>query len=221
MIQEVLWDVRPDVLIELGTNTGGGALALASIMHLIEQSTKGTPEYKRMRIITIDPRGASFACTLSSPCCTCGTVLWTTCFLLGALAAPAATLVCTPLADFHDPWFPGLSCTEEKPCKRPDTNPLWSQHVTFIQVGPTERLVRKEHTASVRAFTALHFCPDTGVRRADEPASEAEPCLPPCTQGLPTDPAILDRVRALLRQWNATTVMVSEDSSHAYQHVRC
>ena len=65
MIQEVLWDVRPDVLIELGTNTGGGALALASIMHLIEQSTKGTPEYKRMRIITIDPRGASFACTSS------------------------------------------------------------------------------------------------------------------------------------------------------------
>ena len=58
VIQEVLWDVRPDVLIELGTNTGGGALALASVMQLIEQSTKGTPEYKRMRIITIDPNGA-------------------------------------------------------------------------------------------------------------------------------------------------------------------
>lgn len=99
---------------------------------------------------------------------------------------------------------------------------LWSQHVTFIQVGPTERLVvRKEHTASVRAFTTLHFCPHAGVHRVDEPASETEPCLTPCPQGLPTDPAILDRVRALLRQWNATTVMVSEDSSHAYHHVRC
>jgi cephalosporin hydroxylase len=128
VIQEVLWDVRPDVLIELGTNTGGGALALASLMHLIEQSTKGKPEYKRMRIITIDPN------------------------------------------DFHNPWFPGLSCTEEKPCKRPDTNPLWKEHVTFIQ-------------------------------------------------GLPTDTAVLDRVRALLKQWNAKTVMVSEDSSHAYHHV--
>lgn len=44
-------------------------------------------------------------------------------------------------------------------------------------------------------------------------------CLLHC-QGLPTDEAILDRVRALLKQWNATTVMVSEDSSHAYEHVR-
>ena len=37
------------MLIELGTNTGGGALYFASLMHLM--GTKG-------RVITIDPRGA-------------------------------------------------------------------------------------------------------------------------------------------------------------------
>lgn len=72
------------------------------------------------------------------------------------------------------------------------------------------------------ALITLPFCPGVGgaqERSASLPPKEATPCLSRWTQGLPTDPAILDRVRALLRQWNATTVMVSEDSSHAYEHV--
>ena len=58
------------------------------------------------------------------------------------------------------------------------------------------------------------------------PLHSSPPCwqpalLPPAVlQGLPTDASVLDRVRALLKQWGAKTVMVSEDSSHAYHHVR-
>ena len=48
VIQEMLWRVKPDVLIELGTNTGGGALYFASIMSLMSP---------RGRVITIDPNG--------------------------------------------------------------------------------------------------------------------------------------------------------------------
>lgn len=68
VLQEVLWDVRPDVVIELGTNTGGGALTFASIMHLMEHSTNGTKDYKRMRVITIDPRGEAALCWLARRC---------------------------------------------------------------------------------------------------------------------------------------------------------
>ena len=39
-------------------------------------------------------------------------------------------------------------------------------------------------------------------------------------QGIPTDPQIVERVRGLLKEWNATTVMVSEDSGHVYDMVR-
>lgn len=47
LLQEMLWKVKPDVLIELGTNTGGGAVYFASIMSLIGKG----------RVITIDPNG--------------------------------------------------------------------------------------------------------------------------------------------------------------------
>ena len=38
-------------------------------------------------------------------------------------------------------------------------------------------------------------------------------------QGIPTDAPIVERVRGLLKQWNATTVLVSEDSNHNYDIV--
>ena len=59
MIQEMLWRVKPDVLIELGTNTGGGALYFASIMSLM--SPHG-------RVITIDPRGMCAAAGAGPTC---------------------------------------------------------------------------------------------------------------------------------------------------------
>lgn len=122
-------------------------------------------------------------------------------------------------ADYHNPWFPGLSCTEENPCKRPDTNPLWEEHVTFIHV---RLLFRCEWLAARHAedAAALPLCGLTTLALSATAAMLHTARLPARLQGLPTDEAILDRVRALLKQWNATTVMVSEDSSHAYEHVR-
>jgi cephalosporin hydroxylase len=37
-------------------------------------------------------------------------------------------------------------------------------------------------------------------------------------QGVPTEEATLEKVRGLLKEWNATTVLVSEDSDHSYEH---
>lgn len=124
-------------------------------------------------------------------------------------------------SDYHNPWFPGLSCTEENPCKRPDTNPLWDEHVTFIRVGG-HLVFRCRWLAARRAVNAAAL-PFGGLATLSLSATADmlhTALLPAPLQGLPTDEAILDRVRALLKQWNATTVMVSEDSSHAYEHVR-
>lgn len=38
-------------------------------------------------------------------------------------------------------------------------------------------------------------------------------------QGMPDDPQVLEKVRRLLKEWGAKTVMVSEDSSHSYNAV--
>lgn len=38
-------------------------------------------------------------------------------------------------------------------------------------------------------------------------------------KGVPTASEVLDQVKGLLKKWNATTVMISEDSAHAYQMV--
>lgn len=47
MIQEMLWDLRPDLVIETGTFNGGGAVFYASIMRYYNPGA---------RVITIDPR---------------------------------------------------------------------------------------------------------------------------------------------------------------------
>lgn len=56
VLQELMWRVKPDVVIELGTNTGGGALWFASILSLMSPTA---------RVITIDPNGvwANICCT--------------------------------------------------------------------------------------------------------------------------------------------------------------
>ena len=40
VIQEMLWDVKPDLIIETGTNSGGGALYMATLMEFINPSCK-------------------------------------------------------------------------------------------------------------------------------------------------------------------------------------
>eukprot|EP00581_Thalassiosira_minuscula_P013883 CAMPEP_0183736142 /NCGR_PEP_ID=MMETSP0737-20130205/48602_1 /TAXON_ID=385413 /ORGANISM="Thalassiosira miniscula, Strain CCMP1093" /LENGTH=335 /DNA_ID=CAMNT_0025970075 /DNA_START=147 /DNA_END=1154 /DNA_ORIENTATION=- len=47
MIQEILWDLRPELVIETGTFNGGGAVFYASIMRYYNPESK---------VITIDPR---------------------------------------------------------------------------------------------------------------------------------------------------------------------
>lgn len=47
MIQEMLWDLRPDLVIETGTFNGGGAVFYASIMKYYNPDS---------RVISIDPR---------------------------------------------------------------------------------------------------------------------------------------------------------------------
>jgi cephalosporin hydroxylase len=40
VIQEMLWDVKPDLIIETGTNSGGGALYMATLMEYINPACK-------------------------------------------------------------------------------------------------------------------------------------------------------------------------------------
>lgn len=122
ILQEMLWKVKPDVVIELGTSSGGGALYFASIMSLI--SGPGGAG----RVITIDPR------------------------------------------DHQNAWMGNENCSDDDPCLSALDNPLWKERVTFIQ-------------------------------------------------GNPTDAPVLNKVRALLKEWGAERVMVSEDSSHTYTAV--
>lgn len=62
---------------------------------------------------------------------------------------------------------------------------------------------------------------------AGSKCSDADPCLKPdennlwkervtFVKGVPTESEVLEKVRGLLKGWNAKTVMVSEDSIHQY-----
>jgi cephalosporin hydroxylase len=171
MIQEMLWRVKPDVVIELGTNAGGGALYFASILSLI--SSHG-------RVITIDPRGArgQDCHRLSHSRAVLGhwMQIRKTCTAVGSSPCVKKeqcrfyAFYIIVFADFHDPWTPGSTCSDEDQCILPDTKALWAERVVAIQ-------------------------------------------------GIPTDEPILARVRTLLKEWNATTVLVSEDSNHEYDVV--
>ena len=49
-LQQTIWDLKPDLLIEIGTNTGGGAIFYASIMREYNDDAL---------VLTIDPKDPS------------------------------------------------------------------------------------------------------------------------------------------------------------------
>ena len=92
ILQELLFDTQPDLLIETGTQNGGGTLFYASLMRLYNP---------RARVLTID--------------------------------------VQPPHAAKPSYFLPGFC--ERVGCRNATANPLWEQHVEYVQGKSTDAAV--------------------------------------------------------------------------------
>lgn len=107
IIQEILWDTQPDLLIETGTQNGGSALFYAFIMNQYNPYAK---------VVTIDKAHV----------------------------------------DEYKPLYSIKDHCKQLGCKNATDNPLWKQHVTFLQGDSTSHaIIDKLNEFTARSLSTM------------------------------------------------------------------
>ncbi|CAD7940176.1 unnamed protein product [Amoebophrya sp. A25] len=143
ILQELLWDTRPDLIIETGTYNGGSALYYASLLDMIQRWGWGEEGDEEESDEDVGDAGRKGKCWSSS-------------------SASAVSQILT-----IDPRHPeDLEISRDSALSQKVTkHPLWKRHVTFMQGSSIEPGV----VAKVRAFVEEFRRKFEGKRRTRPP----------------------------------------------------